>query len=75
VLCGSMQPLNTGGDAEGNLALALGTAAAGAAGVWLAFAGRLMPAAGLVKHHAQDADAFRAVAQEPLPGPFRPRRF
>ncbi|RJE82093.1 asparaginase domain-containing protein, partial [Paracoccus onubensis] len=39
VLCGSMQPLNSGGDAEANLALALEAAQWKAAGVWLAFAG------------------------------------
>jgi L-asparaginase len=79
VLCGAMQPLNTGGDAEANLALALDTAlkgaGGGAAGVWLAFAGRLLPGAGLVKHDSHKADAFRAVPQVPTPGPMRPRRF
>jgi L-asparaginase len=75
VLCGAMQPLNTGGDAEANLAQALNAALHGPPGVWLAFAGRLMPGAGLIKHHTGAADAFRSVAQAPLPGPFRPRRF
>lgn len=75
VLCGAMHPLNTGGDAEGNLALALDAALGGQAGVWLAFAGRLLPAAGLVKHHSQAADAFRSVPQPGDTGPFRPRRF
>lgn len=73
LLCGAMQPLNTGGDAEGNLALALRAAAEVAPGVWLAFAGEVLPAAGLVKHHSQAAAAFRAVLG-PQPAP-RPRRF
>lgn len=76
ILCGSMHPLGTGGDAEGNLDLAL--SAAPGPGVWLAFAGRLIPAAGLVKHDSQGADAFRSVPQAPLPPPparrFRPAR-
>jgi L-asparaginase len=76
ILCGAMAPLGTGGDAEGNLDLAL-TARPGP-GVWLAFAGRLIPAAGLVKHDSHGADAFRAVPQDPLPPPparrFRPAR-
>lgn len=62
VLCGSMVPLNQGGDAEANLDLAL-HAATGAAGVWLAFAGKVMPAAGLVKHDSHAADAFRSQPQ------------
>lgn len=76
ILCGAMAPLGTGGDAEGNLDLAL--AARPGPGVWLAFAGRLIPAAGLVKHDSHGADAFRPVAQDPLPQPparrFRPAR-
>lgn len=75
VMCGSMQPLNTGGDAEPNLALALQAANTATPGVWLAFAGRLLPAAGLVKHDSQGADAFRSVPQAALPDRFRPRRF
>lgn len=67
VMTGAMVPLGRGGDAEANLALAL--AAAPGPGVWLAFAGRLIPAAGLVKHDAQGADAFRAVPQPPSPPP------
>lgn len=63
VLCGSMVPLGQGGDAEGNLALALQTALTGPKGVWLAFAGKVMPAAGLVKHDSHRADAFRAQPQ------------
>ncbi|MFN4154751.1 MAG: asparaginase domain-containing protein [Paracoccaceae bacterium] len=63
VLCGSMAPLNTGGDAEGNLSLALTSARTAAPGVWLAFAGQLRPAAGLVKQDSHAADAFRSVPQ------------
>jgi L-asparaginase len=72
VLTGAMQPLGSGGDAEGNLDLAL--AAAPGPGVWLAFAGRLIPAAGLVKHDSHGADAFRAVPQDAPPAG-GPRRF
>ena len=74
VLTGSMHPLGTmGGDAEGNLDLALG--ARTGAGVWLAFAGRLLPAAGLVKTESQADDAFRATPQPAEAGPWRRRRF
>lgn len=66
VLCGSMVPLGMGGDAEANLALALDTARVGDAGVWLAFAGQVLPAAGLVKQHSHTADAFRSIPQRPL---------
>lgn len=70
ILCGSMAPLGTGGDAEGNLELAL--SARPGPGVWLAFAGRLIPAAGLVKHDSHGADSFRSVPQGPLlPPPAR----
>ncbi|MFD2172665.1 asparaginase domain-containing protein [Rhodobacter lacus] len=74
VLCGSMQPLGQGGDAERNLDLALTAAQAPGAGVDLAFNGRLLPAAGLVKHHSHAADAFRSQPQEAFPAPAR-RRF
>jgi L-asparaginase len=67
ILCGAMDPLGTGGDAEANLDLAL--SATPGPGVWLAFAGRLIPAAGLVKHDSQGADSFRSVPQDPLPVP------
>lgn len=66
ILCGAMKPLGANGDAEGNLALALSAARQAAPGVWLAFDQRLMPAAGLVKHHATAPDAFRSVPQPPL---------
>ena len=62
VLCGSMVPLEQGGDAESNLDLAV-TAVTGNAGVWLAFAGKVMAAAGLVKHDSHAADAFRSHPQ------------
>ncbi|MCU0901211.1 MAG: asparaginase domain-containing protein [Cypionkella sp.] len=65
ILCGSMAPLNTGGDAEANLSLALVTAQSAAVGVWLAFAGKVLPAAGLVKQDSHAADAFRSTAQAP----------
>ena len=64
ILCGAMAPLGTGGDAEANLDLAL--SAQPSPGVWLAFAGRLMSAAGLVKHKSHGADSFRTVPQAPL---------
>ncbi|MGD9479409.1 asparaginase domain-containing protein [Shinella sp. G-2] len=75
VLCGAMQPLGTGGDAEDNLKLALGATRHQPAGVWLAFAGRILPAAGLVKHHTHRADAFRAVLPVPQASERRFRRF
>lgn len=59
ILTGAMRPLGTDGDAEANLDLALG--AQPGAGVWLAFAGRLLPAGALVKHDSAAADAFRAL--------------
>jgi len=75
VLCGAMHPLHTGGDAEANLALALDAAITSPSGVWLAFAGRLLPAAGLVKHDSRSCDAFRSVPQVPDSDTSRPRRF
>lgn len=69
VLCGSMVPLGQGGDAEGNLDLALRAAFDGRPGVRLAFAGRLLPAAGLVKHDSHGADAFRSQPQAELVAP------
>lgn len=63
ILCGSMLPLGQEGDAEGNLDLAIKAAAAQGAGVFLAFADKLLPAAGLVKHHSHEADAFRSQPQ------------
>lgn len=62
ILCGSMHPLGApGGDAERNLRLALGAVQAGMASIQLAFAGRLLPAGSLVKHHSHQADAFRST--------------
>ncbi|MDO1584057.1 asparaginase domain-containing protein [Rhizobium oryzicola] len=63
VLCGSMLPLGQGGDAEDNLDLALQALKQPDPGVQLAFAGKLMPAAGLVKHHSHQMDAFRSQPQ------------
>jgi L-asparaginase len=64
ILCGSMHPLNMGGDAEENLTLALEASVSEKSGVWLAFAGMVLPAAGLVKHHSHATDAFRSVPQD-----------
>lgn len=66
ILCGSMHPLGAGGDAEGNLALALGAAQRGEPGVKLAFAGRLLPGGGVTKTHSTAARAF-ARAGDPRP--------
>lgn len=74
VLCGAMKPLGMGGDAERNLDLALAATRAPGSGVDLAFDGRLMGAAGLVKHDSHARDAFRSQPQDPLPPPAR-RRF
>lgn len=72
LLTGSMQPLGTGTEAAENLTLAL--SANPGTGVWLAFGGRLLPAAGLVKHHSRHADSFRALLGPPA-GPWHKRRF
>lgn len=67
ILCGSMQPLNTDGDAEANLDLALDAALNNsAAGVHLSFAGKLLPADGLTKYDSHADDAFRHIPQAPL---------
>ena len=71
ILCGSMAPLHTGGDAEGNLSLALDTALGAKAGVWLAFAGQVLPAAGLIKQDSHHADAFRSLPQASFAAPAR----
>lgn len=71
ILCGSMLPLGQEGDAEGNLDLAISAAATAEPGVWLAFAGKLLPADGLVKHHSHEADAFRS---QPQTAPDTPQR-
>lgn len=63
ILCGSMLPLGQEGDAEGNLDLAIKAAMAAEPGVLLAFAGKLLAADGLVKHHSHEADAFRSQPQ------------
>jgi L-asparaginase len=71
VLCGAMQPLGApGGDAEGNLDLAIRAATGpGEAGVTLAFAGRILEAAGLVKLDSHAANAFESQPQAPCPPP------
>lgn len=74
VLCGSMAPLGLGGDAEGNLDLAISHALKGVPGVWLSFNGQVLPAAGLVKINSVAADAFRALPQAPNAAPAH-RRF
>uniref|UniRef100_A0A7C1NT61 Aminopeptidase n=1 Tax=Agrobacterium albertimagni TaxID=147266 RepID=A0A7C1NT61_9HYPH len=63
ILCGSMLPLGHQGDAEGNLDLAISATASKEPGVFLAFAGKLLAADGLVKHDSHEADAFRAQPQ------------
>jgi L-asparaginase len=63
ILCGSMLPLGQEGDAEGNLDLAISATASREPGVFLAFAGKLLAAGGLVKHDSHEADAFRAQPQ------------
>jgi L-asparaginase len=68
ILCGSMKPLGQGGDAEANLALALGAARGQGPGVWLAFAGKVLSGAALGKMDTQAADSFRA-ADLPLVAP------
>lgn len=73
VMCAAMTPLGQGGDAEGNLQLAV-RALEGRAGVFLAFAGEVLPAAGLLKVDSRAADAFRSVPQPPL-SPLDMRRF
>jgi L-asparaginase len=74
ILCGSMHPLGAGGDAEDNLSLAVEAARRTAPGVFLAFAGKLLEADGLVKHDSQEVDAFRAQPQDRPKAP-RHRRF
>lgn len=77
ILSGSMAPLNTGGDAEANLSLALESALTAPPGVWLAFAGHLLPADGLVKQDSHAADAFRSTSQSAQPAAarrFAPRK-
>ncbi|THV11703.1 asparaginase domain-containing protein [Rhizobium rhizophilum] len=74
ILCGSMLPLGHGGDAETNLDLAISAIASQEPGVFLAFAGKLLAADGLVKHHSHDADAFRSQPQA-TPGAPKRRMF
>lgn len=74
VLCGSMKPLNMKGDAEANMDLAIECALKPGEGVYLAFAGKVMRADGLVKHESHKADSFRNVPQDAL-SPAPRRRF
>lgn len=74
ILCGSMLPLGYNGDAEGNLDLAISATASKEPGVFLAFAGKLLAADGLVKHDSHEADAFRAQPQT-IPTPPKHRTF
>lgn len=67
VLCGAMQPLGAGGDGEANLDLALNATRTADPGVWLAFAGQILPAAGLAKVESHLADAFAALPQPDQP--------
>ena len=69
VLCGSMVPLGMGGDAEANLALALSATQEAGEGVELAFAGKRLPAQGLVKQSSHGADAFVSLPQTALTTP------
>ncbi|OYU18449.1 MAG: aminopeptidase [Rhodobacteraceae bacterium PARR1] len=76
ILCGSMQPLGAaGGDAEGNLVLALEAVRSGVPGHYLCFAGKRMDAGSLVKHHSHQADAFRAAGGGGLRGATAARRY
>lgn len=75
VLCGSMHPLGAGGDAEGNLALALAALGDAVPGVWLAFAGEVVAAGALTKVHSQADRAFAGAGDRgaaPMP---KARRF
>jgi L-asparaginase len=74
VLCGSMQPLGTGGDAETNLALALKAAQSAVPGLWLAFAGQILAAGGITKVNSVADRAF-AVAGDLAPPRTAARRF
>lgn len=74
ILCGSMLPLGQEGDAEGNLDLAISAAMGTEPNVLLAFAGKLLAANGLVKHHSHEADAFRSQPQA-RPGTPKHRTF
>ncbi|MCV2871095.1 asparaginase domain-containing protein [Defluviimonas sp. WL0050] len=76
VLTGSMKPLGVPGDAESNLILALDAVSGAAPGVWLAFSGRILTGASVVKHHSSAPDSFRETqAAISMRGPFAPRHF
>lgn len=73
ILTGSMIPLGMNGDAEENLDLAL-SALDQTSGVYLAFAGKILPAACIAKTDTHKADAFQSVATLDLTPP-KVRRF
>ncbi|MCU0826094.1 MAG: asparaginase domain-containing protein [Tabrizicola sp.] len=76
VLCGAMQPLDTpGGDAEGNLRVALAAAEQAKPGVWLAISGRLMPAGRVTKVQSTGSDAFQLAGEVASPKPGAGRWF
>lgn len=61
IVTGSMHPLGaTGGDAEDNLSFALTAARGRNPGVWVGFAGALLPALRVSKVSAHDKNAFAA---------------
>ncbi|MGD9863747.1 MAG: asparaginase domain-containing protein [Pseudodonghicola sp.] len=74
ILCGAMAPLGGSGVAEQTLDLALTLTRTPESGVFLAFDGRSLPAAGLVKRHSSAADAFDNIPQARTRAPAR-RRF
>lgn len=76
VLTGSMHPLGEpGGDAEGNLALAIRTALGQTRGVQLAFGGQVLPAGAVSKQNSQAADAFAVAGDLSQPPAPQARRF
>lgn len=76
VLTGSMHPLGQpGGDAEGNLALAIKTALGQTRGVQLAFGGQVLPAGAVSKQNSQAADAFAVAGDLSPPAQPHARRF
>lgn len=76
ILCGSMRPLGVAGsDAPGNLALALTAAETAKPGVWLAFAGHLMPAGAITKIHSEAEFAFQPTGDLHAPPKPLARRY
>ncbi len=74
ILCGAMAPLDHDGVAERTLDLALELTRIPKSGVFLAFGGRSLPTAGLVKQHSHASEAFDNIPQTPSRAPAR-RRF